>query len=65
MADAKEWYELHELAHEWGVPVTRIRITVANLEAIGAIQTRDRPGDRRFKQVSSGSLDTLRKAIGL
>jgi hypothetical protein len=61
----KEWYELQELADEWNVPVTRVRITVANLEPIGAIQTRDRPGDRRFKQVHRDSLETLRKALGV
>jgi hypothetical protein len=29
---------------------------------MGAIQTRDRPGDRRYKQVHRNTRDTLRKA---
>ncbi len=64
MSEDKEWYELAELAEEWGVPVTRVRGNVASLEAIGAIKIRDRPGDRRFKQVHRDSVETLRKAVG-
>jgi hypothetical protein len=59
----KEWYELAELASEWQVPVERIRVTVSRLDVIGVIQVRERPGDRRYKQVNKASLDTLRKAV--
>ncbi len=59
----KDWYELDELATMWSLPVARIRSIVAALEPIGAITTRDRPGDRRYKQVSKESLDTLRKSV--
>jgi DNA-binding GntR family transcriptional regulator len=59
----KEWYELAELASEWQVPIVRVRSAVSNLESVGIIQVRDRPGDKRYKQVNKASLDTLRKAV--
>jgi hypothetical protein len=59
----KEWYDLAELAGEWQVPIVRVRSAVSNLESIGVIQARDRPGDKRYKQVNMASLDTLRKAV--
>lgn len=59
----KDWYELAELADMWKVPLARVRTVVSNLESAGVIQVRDRPGDKRYKQVSNGSLDTVRKVV--
>jgi|GEM_PF-3470262 len=59
----KEWYELAELASEWQVPIVRVRSAVSNLESVDIVQVRDRPGDKRYKQVNKASLDTLRKAV--
>ena len=59
----KEWYELAELATLWQVPLARVRTVVSNLESAGVIQVRDRPGDKRYKQVSKDSLNTLRKVV--
>jgi hypothetical protein len=63
MAREQEWYELAEIADMWSVPITRVRGAVSNLESIGAIQVRERPGDKRYKQVNKDSLATLRKAV--
>jgi DNA-binding MarR family transcriptional regulator len=61
----KDWYDLQALADEWNVPVARVRMHVSSLEAAGVIQTRDKPGDRRYKQVARESVETLRKvAVG-
>jgi DNA-binding MarR family transcriptional regulator len=59
----KEWYDQAELANAWNVPVARVRMNVASLEAIKAIETREKPGDRRIKQVHRSSLDKLRIAV--
>ncbi len=59
----KDWYELAELANMWQVPLARVRTAVSNLESLGIIQVRDRPADKRYKQVNKDSLDTLRKAV--
>ena len=59
----QEWLEIDEIASMWSVPVTRVRANVASLESVGAIKTRQRPGDRRFKQVHTDSLETLKKAV--
>jgi hypothetical protein len=59
----KEWYELAELATEWQVTVERVRVAVSNLESARVIEVRGRPGDKRYKQVSKASLDTLRRAV--
>jgi hypothetical protein len=63
MADDKEWYDMAELAAEWEVPVARVRMATASLEAIKAIVTREKPGDRRVKQVQKQSIETLRIAV--
>ena len=63
MAGEQEWYELADIADMWNVPITRVRGAVSNLESIGAIQVRERPGDQRYKQVNKDSLATLRKAV--
>jgi DNA-binding MarR family transcriptional regulator len=63
MPEDKEWYDMAELASEWGVPTARVRMSVASLEAIKAITTRDKPGDRRIKQVSQSSIETVRIAV--
>jgi DNA-binding MarR family transcriptional regulator len=63
MPNNKEWYDMAELAAEWNVPVARVRMATASLEAIKAIVTRDKPGDRRVKQISQSSIETLRIAV--
>ena len=59
----KQWYDMTELASMWEVPVARVRLAAASLEAIKAIITRDKPGDRRIKQVKKDSIETLRVAV--
>lgn len=63
MFQDKEWYELAELADTWGIPLARVRSAVANLENLNVIQVRDRPGDRRYKQVNKSSIEKLRIAV--
>lgn len=63
MPEDDEWYELAELAEMWAVPLARIRSAVANLENLGVIQVRDRPRDKRYKQVNKGSIEKLRLAV--
>ena len=61
----KEWYELQNLANMLRIPIGRIRQAVSFLESAGSIQTRDRPGDKRYKQVHKDSIETLKKSLGL
>lgn len=63
MPEDNEWYELAELAEMWEVPLSRVRSAVANLENLGLIQVRDRPRDKRYKQVKKDSIDKLRLAV--
>lgn len=63
MPEVKEWYDMAELALAWGVPVARVRMAAAFLEPIKAIKTREKPGDRRVKQVHRDSVETLRTAV--
>lgn len=63
MPESDIWYELAELAEMWGVPLNRVRSAVANLENLGLIQVRDRPRDKRYKQVHKDSIDKLRLAV--
>ncbi len=65
MPDNEDWYDLRELAVMWGVDVVRVRSAVSFLEPTGIIKTRDKPGDRRAKQVSKDSIETVRKSIGV
>jgi DNA-binding MarR family transcriptional regulator len=65
MLENKEWYDQQELADAWGVPVARVRSTTTALEAVGAIVTRDKPGDRRAKQIRKDSIENLKSAVGV
>lgn len=62
MLEEKEWYDQAELAEEWNINVARVRQTTATLDSIGAIETRDKPGDRRVKQISKNSVEKVRIA---
>lgn len=63
MAD-KEWSGLQELAEEWSVPIARIRTVVSVLEGTDStFQVRDRPGDKRYKQVHRDSIEKIHRAI--
>jgi len=62
MLEEKEWYDQSELAEEWNINVARVRQATATLDSISAIETRDKPGDRRVKQISKNSIDKLRQA---
>ena len=61
--ETKDWYEMQDLADDFRVPVARVRQVVGILEETNQIQVRDRPGDKRYKQVSSDSVATIRKVI--
>jgi hypothetical protein len=63
MPEDGTWYELAELAELWEVPLARVRSAVANLENLGVIEVRDRPRDKRYKQVNKNSIDKLRLAV--
>ncbi len=63
MPEEGTWYELAELAEMWDVPLARVRSAVANLENLGVIEVRDRPRDKRYKQVHKNSIDKLRIAV--
>ena len=63
MPEDNVWYELAELAELWEVPLPRVRSAVANLENLHLIQVRDRPRDKRYKQVHKDSIEKLRIAV--
>jgi DNA-binding MarR family transcriptional regulator len=60
----KDWYDLQELANEWHIAIVRLRRAVVILEVKGVIETRESPTDKRAKQISSGSVEALRKTVG-
>lgn len=63
MPDNDGWYDLRELAELWGLDIVRVRNAVSFLEPTGIIKVRDKPGDRRTKQVHRDYIEIVRKSV--